>query len=112
MSTAYSSNQSLLRVLADIAKERRRQDAKHGFIDLPDGTGSEYHVALAPLLKAACDVLAREGLVTWGDILVEEVFEALAEASKAQLRDELIHVAAVCVKWVQWLDLRDAQAGK
>lgn len=42
----------------------------------------------------------------WDGILLEEVYEALAEADPAKLRTELIQVAAVCAAWVHDLDRR------
>ncbi|MFF0295572.1 hypothetical protein ACFYST_06175 [Kitasatospora sp. NPDC004614] len=40
----------------------------------------------------------------WTGILLEEVYEAVAEADPAKLRAELIQVAAVCAAWVHDLD--------
>lgn len=50
-----------------------------------------------------------EGLHThtaWDGILLEEVWEALAEADPAKLRTELIQVAAVAAAWIQAIDRR------
>jgi len=52
----------------------------------------------------ATDVAAAFGRVSWADILLEEVFEALAEDDPAALRVELIQVAAVAVQWVEAID--------
>lgn len=96
----------LTMIVAEIVRERRRQDQSHGFIDLPDGTGGEDAIRRAELAKRACDILAESKSVTWADVFVEEVLEVLAESEGAKLRTELIQVAALCVKWVQWIDLR------
>jgi len=43
---------------------------------------------------------------TWEMILLEEVWEALAETDPVKLRAELIQVAAVAVAWVEDIDSR------
>lgn len=120
------------RVLADIDQERERQDAKWGEQNHPDGTGPDSK-PLQPLMRVdlpyldrdrlpgltAADRLARlftevtndlaaEGLVAWRDILLEEVFEALAEADPTRLRTELIQIAAVSAQWAEAIDRRAA----
>lgn len=47
-----------------------------------------------------------DGTVTWWHILREEVFEASAEVDPAKLREELIQVAAVAMKWIEAIDRR------
>jgi hypothetical protein len=42
----------------------------------------------------------------WTGILLEEVYEALAESDPAKLRTELIQAAAVIAAWVSDLDRR------
>jgi hypothetical protein len=46
------------------------------------------------------------GDLTWDGILLEEVYEALAEADPVKLREELVQVAAVAASWVVALDRR------
>lgn len=108
-------------IAAEILAERDRQDAKFGRAVLtttPDGTGPEsmplfemgvYYAAeradgLVDMAKAVVDAPNVE--TTWRDILLEEVFEALAESDVAALRTELVQVAAVAAKWVEALDIR------
>lgn len=96
-------------VLVDIHDERERQDAKWGVArqdHLKNGTGGEYR-ASARLYQKLCDLATARGHVTFSDILLEEVYEALAEEDPTALRKELIQVAAVCVKWVEKLDRVD-----
>ncbi|MBM6622648.1 hypothetical protein JTF08_13615 [Micrococcaceae bacterium RIT802] len=111
------------RVLHQIRLERARQDAKWGEQNHPDGTGphsvplraiedcfaTPYANQLADLATAATDRHAAEGRVTWADILLEEVFEALAESDLGRLRTELIQVAAVATQWVEAIDRRADQ---
>ena len=122
-------------VITDVIQERIRQDLKWGEPKRqPDGTGPERRplrgIAVAhedfhggdPLdpaqatakqleefAKDAINKSARIGSVTFAEILLEEVFEALAESDRAKLRAELVQVAAVAVKWVEVLD-REAAA--
>lgn len=99
-----------------VAAERRRQDAKWGEQNHPDGTGpyeepvaqilGDYIKAerAADLAKGATDLAAERGDVTWADILLEEVFEALAEKDPLRLRGELVQVSAVAQQWVESID--------
>jgi hypothetical protein len=107
-----------LAILYEVSAERQRQDQKWGEQNHPDGTGPEEHLLgmrcydtmafdyadIADRCKEATDANAAEGTVTFADILLEEVFEALAEADPAKVRKELVQVAAVAVQWVQKID--------
>lgn len=94
-----------LHVFRDIVEERARQDAKWGEQNHPDGTNWSYEIE-AEHFKALCDREAEAGKVTWRHILLEEVYEALAEENPAMLRDELVQVAAVAAAWVEAIDRR------
>lgn len=115
-------------VLEEVAAERARQDAKWGEQNHPDGTGPKSTplfsrerflddtmtaARLAEILKNRTDARFsgkgdRPG--TWVDILLEEVFEALAEEDLEKLRTELIQTAAVATQWVEAIDRRAAVA--
>lgn len=95
-------------VLAEIRAERGRQDDKWGEQNWPDGTGGPIWEAEAMAAKAATDANAQNGSTTYGDILIEEVYEAMAESDAARLREELIQVAAVAAAWVESIDRRNA----
>lgn len=101
--------------LADIAKERMAQDKKFGEQNHPDGTGNIFPVArygtytapeAAELARYDCNEAAKGGYLEWRHILLEEVFEAIAESDPELLRAELIQVAAVAVAWVEHIDRR------
>ena len=110
--------------LSDVQNERARQDAKWGEQNHPDGTGADTKplrticsdetgaAALADLATFATDTAAELNLVTWRDILLEEVFEALAESDPAKLRTELIQTAAVATQWAEAIDRRAAEVSK
>jgi len=104
----------VLSIVAEIVSERGRQDAKWGAPhDVPDGTGSGKRMlgrAFADIrdeVQAWVDRAAEEGTSTMSTVLLEEVFEALAESDEQKLRAELIQVAAVAAKWIQIIDERD-----
>lgn len=110
-----ASRYATQRVLAEVADERARQDAKWGEQNHIDGTGPRVPYAGRPCYMAdaaedarrRCQANGQPGRPdTWRDILLEEVFEALAEADPAKLRMELIQVAAVAAQWVECIDRR------
>jgi hypothetical protein len=47
---------------------------------------------------------------TWSAILLEEVFEAMAEDDPERLQKELVQVAAVAVAWIEALNQRGGRA--
>ena len=109
-------------VLAEVRKERIAQHEKWGEQNHPDGTSPHlspfpvfdnslpyYHAeAIRDLFRDATDEHSRNGTVTYRDILLEGVFEAMAESDKKKLRAELIRVAAVAVAWCEKLDREGA----
>lgn len=118
-------------VLQEVFVERLAQHAKHSDqTHVPDGTGPlttpvaaivrgpanaevnlHYAFGLANQARTATDTHAKDGVLTRTDILLEEVFEALAEDAPARLRTELIQVAAVAVQWVEAIDTRRGLPG-
>jgi len=112
------------KALAEVGLERARQHNLWGDqTDVPDGTGpcalwygSNYFpygddIARKTAKKAIgyCQWAAKAGVVTWLDILIEEVSEALAEDDPQKLRTELVQVAAVAVQWIEAIDTRNHQ---
>ena len=104
-------------VIAEVRAERRRQDAKWGEQNHPDGTGRAPHAEnwgvadgssgyIRDRLTQRCQARFEIGVGAWLDILAEEVAEAFAEDDPALLRAELIQVAAVAVSWVEAIDRR------
>lgn len=93
-------------VLSEVSAERRRQDAKWGPQNHPDGTGGPLTRSDANQARRACQQAAADNATTWAHILTEEVCEALAETDPSQLRTELVQIAAVAVAWIQAIDRR------
>lgn len=105
------------RVLTQVLAERVRQDDKWGPQNHRDGTGWDTTLMdgwsagqLADAARNSCQRNAEMGIVSWLDILGEEVAEALAESDPAKLRGELLQVAAVAVAWIEAIDRRPATA--
>jgi hypothetical protein len=101
------------RVLLEVLGERGKQDRKWGEQNHPDGTGPRVPFAgqLCYMEEAARSARLKckangPGEDNWRDILLEEVFEAMAEADPAKLRAELLQVAAVAVNWIECIDRR------
>ncbi|WP_200846949.1 hypothetical protein [Arthrobacter sp. 18067] len=108
-----------IEIVREIADERVRQHAKWGEQNHPNGTGPTVYQSAASSLtnghlrdiaKRQTDRHAAAGVVTFADILIEEVAEALAEDDPAKLRAELIQVAAVAAQWVEKIDRDEAKA--
>ncbi|OKJ06812.1 hypothetical protein [Kitasatospora sp. CB01950] len=89
-----------------IDAERTRQLAKFGDQHHPDGTGLPIYAHSAVRYREQADRNAESGVLAWRDVLLEEVYEALAESDPAKLRAELVQVAAVCAAWIHDLDRR------
>ncbi|WP_097930925.1 MULTISPECIES: hypothetical protein [unclassified Streptomyces] len=90
----------------EIDAERTRQLAKFGEQHHPDGTGLPVYEHAARRYRNQADRNAQSGVLAWRDVLLEEVYEALAEKDPAALRTELVQIAAVCAAWVHDLDSR------
>ncbi len=95
------------RISRDILDERLRQAEKWADCEsLPDGTGGAGRPTYEAIARAACDRAYREGRLTHAHVFEEEASEVLAETDPEKLREELIQVAAICVKWLADLDRR------
>jgi len=99
----------IARVLRDVANERASQHAQWG-----DQSWRPYGDAYTAQWGA--DIEARARMIndkleqwTWASILAEEVGEAMTEDDPAQLRAELVQVAAVAVAWIEAIDMREGE---
>lgn len=91
-------------VLDDVVRERQRQDSLWGQQNHPNGTGIVGDRERADSARHTCEVMFRNGMGSWRDVLHEEVQEAFAEHDPVKLRAELIQVAAVAMAWVENMD--------
>lgn len=102
------------RVLDAVADERASQDVKWGEqnhldypTDIDQGAAQQDYAGEADAWKELNELRVRDGDVGWDGILLEEVYEALAESAPDKLRAELVQVAAVAVAWIEAIDRRD-----
>lgn len=111
----------------EIRDEREAQDAKWGEQNHPDHDPHDIPVVLrneyafraerwkeinAQRAEYGCEVKARQPdaeCTAWDGILLEEVYEALAEKDPARRRAELIQSAAVIVAWIEAIDRRTSR---
>lgn len=103
------------RIMVEVAAERVAQDDKWGAPkDVANGTGPDGTLLghsfpeLRDMLQSAVDLMAERHESRMAAVLLEEVFEALAEVDDERIREELIQVAAVAAKWVRIIDERKA----
>lgn len=112
----------LSRVEREIRDERARQDAKWGEQNHPANDPHDIGMVVrneyafraqrwkeinAHRAEYGCGQTQppTEGSCTaWDGVLLEEVYEALAEDDPAKLRTELIQTAAVVVAWIEAID--------
>jgi hypothetical protein len=125
------ASQTVFEALTVVAQERACQDARWGEQNHPDGTGPETMPLYAATATGFADddeahfirdvmcgrtdwrfktVADRPG--TWADVLLEEVFEAMAEDDPVKLVGELTQVAAVAVAWVEAIERRLRESGE
>ena len=97
-----------MRLTNDLWNERGAQDEKWGKQHHPDGTHYSFK-SDADNARMQCTYAALSGYLTWGHILAEEFYEAMAEEEWAPLRAELVQVAAVCMAWIEDGDSRDVR---
>ena len=97
-------------VLLEVEAERKAQDERWGQQDHPQGGGTnpakarEHYEALANSWKGFNDARVQAKTLGFDGILLEEVYEALAEADPAKRRAELLQVAAVAVVAIEAID--------
>lgn len=101
-------NEGTCTALQDFGRERIAQHEKWGEQNHPDGTSEEY-AWIADAYRAVTQENAAKGTVTWHDILLEEVFEAMAEEDPVKLRKELVQAGAVIAAWIESMDRRGTQ---
>ncbi|MEU9470473.1 NUDIX hydrolase [Streptomyces avermitilis] len=106
MGSELPTTPGLSRRMVDLDAERQRQLEKFGDQHHPDGTGGSGALYVADRYRSIVDEGLNTGSVTWRDVLLEEVFEALAESDPATLRAELVQVSAVCAAWISDIDSR------
>lgn len=106
------------RVLAEVAAERERQEAKWGQQNHPwhvpglavESVRHELRIPSSTEARDYVQALADYGILSYSAILLEEVCEAVDESDDVLARHELIQVAAVAVAAVEAIDRRAVPA--
>lgn len=104
------TNGPIGKVILEVLEERIRQEELWGEQNWPDGTQDKWS-EVADGMRAKCELKAKNGELTWRDILEEEIWEAYGETDAEALRKELIQSAAVLVNWIGSIDRRLAKDG-
>jgi hypothetical protein len=60
--------------------------------------------------RTRCETANARNAPGWDVILMEEVYEALAEKDPDRLRAELVQVAAVAVQWIDCINRRQKES--
>ena len=113
MSAVWEHWQYLEVALQDVGDERERQEERWGQQNHESSYSASNRLRYrgeAQRWREINDARIKEGRLTWDGILLEEVFEALAEGDDALRRAELIQVAAVAVAEIEAIDRRNAPA--
>lgn len=97
----------ILELQEDAFYEVERQQELWGVQEHPDGTGSDEFKELADQARVACDTTHEAGEGTWATILLEEIYEALAEDDVQRLLVELTQAQAVILSWQRAIRTRD-----
>ena len=102
--SSLNENQFIqLKALVELKNERDAQDKKWGQQNYEIGAMESY-AELADVYKKRCATGVRAGVLTWADILLEEVYEALAEVNPIRCRQELVQAGAVIVAMIECID--------
>ena len=92
-----------LAILGEVSAERQRQREKFGAQD--DRPSFCPTQLTGPLQRKLASLRsANETAPSWDTIIREEVLEARLAPTAAELRAELVQVAAVAVAWIEALD--------
>ena len=96
-------------ILKEVLAERGRQEQKwgvqnHSILHPETCYEPSVYKKMAELHKIRCEARSKDGVLSWYDILMEEVYEVFAEETSENQREELIQVAAVAVQMVEYLD--------
>lgn len=94
-------------VLSEVFDELQRQHEQWGVQNHPIHTHTSRplsYMERARFWKRENNVRARDKMLGWDGILLEEVYEALEQKDKALQRPELIQAAAVAIQAVLALD--------
>jgi hypothetical protein len=105
------------RILAEVAAERERQHARWGQQDLPLANPQAHTGAARCAMhglpfeveaRRLCEARTKYGTLSYADIIVEELVEAIAASALGAARAELVQAAACIVQAIESIDRRRA----
>lgn len=98
------------RILAQVAVQRRKQDKKWGEQNHPSVLyGGHYRIPHESAAKIICQRRVEANCLTWADIAIEELAEAIDAPGEMSRREELVQLAAVVVAWIENIDRNSEQ---
>lgn len=69
-----------------------------------DRRAALYMMPSEHMAKATTDQRMKDKKLSWADIAVEELAEVIGAKNDAERRDDLIQLAAVCIRWISKID--------
>lgn len=109
--SSLSDDMSVLEIADEVINEVYAQVDTWGEQNHPDASAFVYGIISAVAAQNVCDSRVDLGELTWSDIMIEELAEAVEDAvagRETNLRAELVQVAAVAVNWIAAIDRREA----
>lgn len=99
-------------ILEQVIQERKRQTEKWGIQNLPIIPPDELDYLKERLgyIRKINDFAAEDQKNTWYELMTEELLEAVTAGTPAQMREELIQLAALAVQAVEWVDRNDSMS--
>lgn len=94
-------------ILEEVIDERVSQDTKWGIQNhksVSDNPNTDYEISGEYSCKMACEIAARNNNLTWADIAIEELSEAVYAGNEKLRREELVQTAAVILAWIECID--------
>lgn len=88
-----------------VLREHQHQREKHGPQMYPNGTGQDAQLwVILDQVRTLVSLRSDLKVVTWFEVLLEEVLEVGNEIDSQKLKSELIQVATVALAWATKLD--------
>lgn len=91
-------------IITDVAAECERQNLQWGGQQRhPNGTSVKFK-PLADAARNNCRTAVENGVNTWSHVVREQMWDALSETDRVQLRAKLVRMVAAGVAWIEHLD--------
>ena len=87
-------------IFQEILIERKRQKQKWEEQNLKSGCNKKKYKLLSDYFKIVYETNVKIKQVSWADILLKEIYEALAEDDTVKIKKELIQSAAIIIAMI------------